>query len=103
METIAPALDLALLPVGGWGPRLPPGHLDPRSAVEALALLRPRVAVPIHWGTYRRVGLRHEPALLEAPAREFAELAAERAPEVEVRVLPVGGRLELGSEPGVGT
>ena len=45
-------LDLALLPVWGWGPRLPAGHLDPTTAARAAALLEPRVAVPIHWGTF---------------------------------------------------
>ena len=47
-------IDLALLPVWGWGPSLNPGHLDPAGAARALALLRPRVAVPIHWGRSTR-------------------------------------------------
>ena len=46
-------MDVALLPVSGWGPRLPAGHLDPRGAAEALRLLKPKLAVPIHWGTLR--------------------------------------------------
>ena len=53
MEALAPGLDVALLPISGWGARVPAGHLDPRRAAEALARLRPRIAVPIHWGTYR--------------------------------------------------
>jgi L-ascorbate metabolism protein UlaG (beta-lactamase superfamily) len=60
--------------------------------VRALKLLRPRVAVPIHWGTYRRVWLTRDEA---APARQFAALAAEQAPDVEVRVLPVGGAVDV--------
>src|SRR5262249_11917068 len=44
-------LDVALLPVWGWGGRLPPGHLTPLSAAHALERLRPRIAIPIHWGT----------------------------------------------------
>jgi L-ascorbate metabolism protein UlaG (beta-lactamase superfamily) len=95
MRTLADGLDVALLPVAGWGPRLPPGHLDPLGAAEALALLRPRTAVPIHWGTYRRMGLSSDPAELRAPAESFAEAARELAPDVDVRILPVGGRLEL--------
>jgi L-ascorbate metabolism protein UlaG (beta-lactamase superfamily) len=101
MRALAPGLDVALLPVAGWGSRLPPGHLDPVRAAQALVLLRPRIAVPIHWGTYRRIGLGREPDLLRAPAQRFAELAAELAPDVDVRMLPVGGRLEL-AVPGVG-
>jgi L-ascorbate metabolism protein UlaG (beta-lactamase superfamily) len=95
MSALAEDLDVALLPVAGWGPRVPAGHLDPSRAAEALALLRPRVAVPIHWGTYRRIGLTREPALLRAPAEAFARYAGELAPDVDVRILPVGGSVEL--------
>jgi L-ascorbate metabolism protein UlaG (beta-lactamase superfamily) len=95
MSELAPGLDVALLPIAGWGARLPPGHLDPRTAAEALRLLRPRVAVPIHWGTYRQVGLSRAEDALRAPAESFAQHAAELAPDVDVRLLPVGGTLEL--------
>ena len=57
MSALAPGLDVALLPVAGWGPARAGGHLDPHRAAQALALLRPRLAVPIHWGTYLRIGL----------------------------------------------
>jgi L-ascorbate metabolism protein UlaG (beta-lactamase superfamily) len=94
MSDLAP-LDVAILPVAGWGPRLPPGHLDPRLAAQALALLRPRVAVPVHWGTYRRIGLGRDPAVLREPAESFVELAAEFAPDVDVRVVDPGGSVEV--------
>ena len=95
MGAIADDLDVALLPVAGWGPSLPPGHLDPRSAAEALGLLRPRIAVPIHWGTYRRIGLSGDPAVLREPAESFARFAADLMPEVEVCILPVGGSVDI--------
>jgi L-ascorbate metabolism protein UlaG (beta-lactamase superfamily) len=95
MSSLAPGLDVALLPVAGWGPRIPSGHLDPVRAAQAVRLLRPRVAIPIHWGTYRRVGLSRDPGALREPAESFARLVTELAPEVDVRVLPVGGDLEL--------
>lgn len=98
MRELAPGLDVALLPIAGWGPRLPPGHLDPLRAAQALELLRPRIAVPIHWGTYTRIGLMRDEA---EPARIFQELAAQRAPDVDVRVLPVGGTLDVEVEAGV--
>lgn len=101
MARLAGELDVALLPVAGWGPRIPPGHLDPLGAAQALILLRPRVAVPIHWGTYLRVGLPRQPEQLRAPAERFVHLAGELAPEVVVRLLPVGGRLAL-APPGGG-
>ena len=95
MGALAP-LDLALVPVAGWGPRLPAGHLDPRGAAEALRLLRPRVAVPIHWGTYSAMTWRQpRPTLDTEPPAEFARHAAELAPEVDVRVLQPGESLEL--------
>ena len=89
-------LDLALLPVSGWGGRVPAGHLDPRRAVEALGLLQPRVAVPIHWGTYSALTQRHPRSGFEhSPAEEFARLAGELAPAVDVRVLELGETLDL--------
>ena len=91
MAAFAP-LDVALLPVAGWGSKVGPGHLDPQRAAAALALLRPRVAVPIHWGTYR-VGRRNEGTT--APAEAFVRAAAQLAPEVRVEILPVAGTLEL--------
>jgi L-ascorbate metabolism protein UlaG (beta-lactamase superfamily) len=95
MRSLGP-LDVALLPVWGWGSSLGPGHLDPRAAAETLALLRPRVAIPIHWGTYFPAHLgRSGHPLLEDPPREFARHAADLAPEVEVRILRPGERLDL--------
>jgi L-ascorbate metabolism protein UlaG (beta-lactamase superfamily) len=88
MRDISGELEVALIPISGWGPRLPPGHLDPESAARALQLLRPRVAIPIHWGTYWPMPRRSAPV---RPAGEFVRQAARLAPEVEVRVLPVGG------------
>ena len=75
MRDLATGLDVALLPVWGWGPRVGPGHLDPERAARAAGLLAPRVVVPIHWGTLAgpRVWWRADPAM---PARAFAKLAA---------------------------
>jgi L-ascorbate metabolism protein UlaG (beta-lactamase superfamily) len=91
MARLAGTLDAALLPVSGWGPKTGPGHMGPRDAAEALALLRPALAVPIHWGTYRRIG--HRPS--GDPAREFEAHAAELAPGVRVAVLAPGGSVEI--------
>jgi L-ascorbate metabolism protein UlaG (beta-lactamase superfamily) len=84
-------IDLALLPVWGWGPRLGPGHMDPRRAAEALTVLRPRAVVPIHWGTLWPLGMgRVRPHRVERPPLEFERHAAELAPEVKVFVTPPG-------------
>jgi L-ascorbate metabolism protein UlaG (beta-lactamase superfamily) len=91
MSELAGTLDAALLPVSGWGPKVGLGHMDPHAAAKALALLRPALAVPIHFGTYRRIG--HHPA--GDPGREFAEHAARLAPDVRVVVLDPGGSVEI--------
>src|SRR4051812_32248594 len=95
-ELAAPELDVALLPVWGWGPSLGSGHMDPAAAARAAALLRPRVAVPIHGGTLSPVGLaRRHGELLVAPPRTFARHVAELAPDVRVEILPPGASLDL--------
>jgi L-ascorbate metabolism protein UlaG (beta-lactamase superfamily) len=91
MAELAGTLDVALLPVSGWGPKTGPGHMDAREAAETLALLRPALAVPIHYGTYRRLG--HHPT--GDPAREFEAHAAELAPEVPIVVLAPGESVEI--------
>lgn len=91
-------LELALLPVWGYGPTLGPGHLDPERAARAAALLRPRVAVPIHWGTYFPLPLGLGPGghrLLRDPPRTFAARAATLAPATDVVVLEPNGHLSL--------
>jgi L-ascorbate metabolism protein UlaG (beta-lactamase superfamily) len=95
MRELAGTIDLALLPIWGWGRTLGPGHLDPDRAALAAALIAPRVAIPIHWGTFappiRSLGAK-DPA---RRAREFAALVARRAPGVEARVLPAGASTEI--------
>lgn len=89
-------LDVALLPVWGWGPTLGAGHLDPFRAAQALQMLRPALAVPIHWGTYFPMGLRaFLPRLLHRPPRAFADYAAHMAPDVRVCLLEPGQALDL--------
>jgi L-ascorbate metabolism protein UlaG (beta-lactamase superfamily) len=96
----APGLDLALLPVWGWGPTLGAGHMDPERAARAAALLAPRLAVPIHWGTFYPAGLaRLRPRPLTAPPGEFAARAHALAPPVEVRVAPPGSAVAFPPPP----
>ncbi|MGY1742173.1 MULTISPECIES: MBL fold metallo-hydrolase [unclassified Blastococcus] len=78
-------VDVALLPVWGWGPSLGPGHLDPLRAAEAVARVRPRIAVPVHWGTLAVPGSTVVPPvrarmrrMLAEPPRAFAEAVAAR-------------------------
>lgn len=96
MEGLAEGLDLALLPIWGWGPSIGPGHLDPERAARAASLLSPRVVVPIHWGTLYPLGLaRLRPDPLRSPPREFADWMRALAPQAEVRVLAPGEATSL--------
>ena len=88
MRDLAGDLDVALLPVWGWGRRVGQGHLDPERAARAAALLLPTFAVPIHWGT---LAAPLASASASAwPAHEFVRLTAAAAPDVDVRILGHG-------------
>ena len=89
---IAPDVDVALLPISGWGPSLHERlHLGPHTAAKAAAALRARVVIPIHWGTLLQIGLaKRRDDLFERPLREFAENMAKIAPEAELRALRPG-------------
>lgn len=96
MDGLVTDLDLALIPVWGWGAKLGRGkHLDPERAAEAVRRLRPRVAVPIHWGTYRPLHRSARASFLTEPAEAFARQAAIAAPDVDVTILRPGEQLTL--------
>ncbi|MFF8641323.1 MBL fold metallo-hydrolase [Streptomyces sp. NPDC015345] len=81
-------VDVALLPVGGWGPYLGHGHLDAGRAAEALARIAPSSAVPVHYGTYWPIGMDAvRPHEFHAPGLEFVRQAARLAPAVAVHRL----------------
>ncbi|MER6590817.1 MBL fold metallo-hydrolase [Micromonospora purpureochromogenes] len=84
-------LDLALVPVGGWGPTLGPGHLDPAGAAEAVRRVAAAWAVPIHFGTFWPVGCeRVRPDRFFGPGDDFARHAEGVSPGTRVRVLRPG-------------
>jgi L-ascorbate metabolism protein UlaG (beta-lactamase superfamily) len=91
MADMAGTLDVALLPVWGWGPTIGEGHMDPERAADAAAVLLPRLAIPIHWGTFYPAGLRRMiPKPFATPGADFAEAMARKAPDVPVRILVPG-------------
>jgi L-ascorbate metabolism protein UlaG (beta-lactamase superfamily) len=97
MIHLADNLDLALMPVWGWGPTLGSGHMDPLQAAKALALLEPRAAIPIHWGTLHPSGLgqlnpRH---FLTEPPHVFARYAGKLTPEIKIHLMPPGDSVDL--------
>ena len=95
MELMFGTVDLALLPIWGWGRTLGAGHLDPARAAQATAMIAPRIVVPVHWGTLRAPWPLGSPAPPAAPAQLFAQLAGRLAEGTEVCVLDPGERLQL--------
>jgi|RhiMethySRZTD1v2_1073278.scaffolds.fasta_scaffold495702_2 L-ascorbate metabolism protein UlaG (beta-lactamase superfamily) len=94
-DLAATGIDVALLPVWGWGPRLGPGHLDPERAAEAVARLRPTVAIPIHWGTLWPMAMRWRRHRLSEPPIQLAEEVRRRNLPARVVILPPGDEMDL--------
>lgn len=90
------SVDVALLPIWGWGPSLGEGHLDPERAAEATARIDPDLVVPVHWGTYSPVRARRgPPPWLPRPLAAFRAALAARGLKDRLRVLPPGGTLRV--------
>jgi len=92
-------LDLAMLPIAGIGPLMPEfKHMSPRHAVKAMDLLRPRIVVPIHWGTYHLPGtaiFRLGPDFHRRAPYLFMAQAAALEPDVHAVLLRPGEQLSL--------
>jgi L-ascorbate metabolism protein UlaG (beta-lactamase superfamily) len=98
MAHLAGAIDIALLPIWGWGSSIGPGHLDPDRAAHAAEMVAAQWTVPIHWGTYAlarplRLTQPKRPPREWAPNR-FAEMAARHG-ATRVAVLEPGEQMEL--------
>lgn len=93
-------IDAAMIPIWGCGPYLRGDHMDPAQAADALGMLTPRIAVPIHWGTLHPVGPWWRKAgFLRRPPRAFELEASRRAPLTDVRVLMPGESTVVTPEP----
>jgi L-ascorbate metabolism protein UlaG (beta-lactamase superfamily) len=101
MRQLAGRVDVALLPVSGWGPTLGRGHLDPSRAAEAVVRIRPAIATPIHWGTLYPLGLRRVARRrFDGPGEAFREAVAARGAGVDVRILQPGQSMALDGRAG---
>ena len=92
-------LDVALLPIAGLGPWMPEfKHLSPRHAVHAARLLRPRLVIPIHWGTYHLPGtviMRLRPDVHRRAPLVFMREVEALAPAIRTVMLDPGESLDL--------
>lgn len=102
-STDVPPVDLALVPIGGWGPTLGEMHLDPEQAATVVDLVGARWAVPVHHGTLWPLGLRrlmpgNHRRLFTEPSGRFARAMATGCAEAVVP--PHGKRVALGDQAG---
>lgn len=89
-------LDVALLPIWGWGSTLGTGHLDPTRAAAATELIQPKMVVPIHWGTYSpEDGRRRTPAWFGTPPTRFEAALRDRDLHGLLTVVQPGERVNL--------
>lgn len=73
-------VDLAMVPIGGLF------TMDPYQAAHSLRLLKPKMAVPMHYRTF--------PILEQTPDR-FVREAEKIAPDVEVMAIKEGGEIKI--------
>ncbi|MDZ5623038.1 MBL fold metallo-hydrolase [Nocardioides sp. HM23] len=95
-EIAGGSIDVALVPIGGWGPRLSPGHMGPQEAAVACRLSAARYAVPVHWKTL------HVPAgemvprgWMDVAGPRFLEALSAEAPDCRAVELDVGGSVTI--------
>ena len=96
-------VDIALMPIGGWGPTLGDDHLDPEEAVTAVGQVGARWTLAVHYGTYWPIGLRrlrpgnHQHLFLTPPMR-FHEAVREQGAGTVPLTPTVGERVGLVSD-----
>ncbi len=89
-------LDVALLPIWGWGRTLGERHLNPESAATATGWLDLTTVVPIHWGTYSALRFgRGRPAWIDQPPDAFRDALGILGLQDRLCVLQPGGSLQL--------
>ena len=71
-------IDVALLPIGGYY------TMDAEDAARAVEMIKPRIAVPMHYNTFPKV---------QADPQEFAKLVGERM--TAVKILACGEEMEF--------
>jgi L-ascorbate metabolism protein UlaG (beta-lactamase superfamily) len=88
-------VDLALVPIGGWGLTLGEHHLDAAQAADVCAVVRPASALPVHWGTLAVPGTRRlfGPLWSRQDGARFARALAAVAPGTRALTPAIGERV----------
>ncbi|RLE82773.1 MAG: metal-dependent hydrolase [Thermoprotei archaeon] len=73
-------IDVALVPIGGVY------TMNPVMAARFVALFKPRIAVPMHYGTFD---------VIEKDPKEFKDQVERKEPTIRVIILGIGDKLEL--------
>jgi L-ascorbate metabolism protein UlaG (beta-lactamase superfamily) len=89
------ALDLAIVPIAGWGPRLSAGHMGPTEAATACARTRAAAALPVHWGTLHPPIMDRFGGWIDRPLPEFRAALAAGAPDCRLLEAPIGRPVTL--------
>ena len=89
-------IDVAMLPIWGWGSSLGTGHLDPTRAATATGVIKPGIVVPIHWGTYAPEGGRRKlPRWFDVPPQQFEQALADAGLSHHLRLVDPGGSVSV--------
>jgi L-ascorbate metabolism protein UlaG (beta-lactamase superfamily) len=89
-------IELALVPIAGWGPRLSEGHLDPQEAAKACRMVGARWVIPVHWNTFYMPTTDMWPGgWMWRPGPAFVEALAREAPTCRPLVLDLGESVRI--------
>ncbi len=96
-------VDLAAVPIGGWGPTLGDEHLDPEEAVAAVGQVGARWALAVHYGTFwplwlRRLRPGNHQRLFVSPPQRFRQAALDVGLDGDAMTPAFGERVELTQE-----
>jgi L-ascorbate metabolism protein UlaG (beta-lactamase superfamily) len=92
-------LDLAVVPIGGWGPRLSAGHMGPPEAAAACAMTRAGSALPVHWGTLHPPVMNRLGDWMDRPLAGFRTALAATAPDCRLLAVATGTSVTVPTRP----
>lgn len=90
------SIDLACVPVGGWGARLSGGHMGPEQAAQACLMTGARNALAVHYGTLTVPMMSRYPRdWMPRPGWEFDTVLRATVPDCHLVKLAPGGSTDV--------